>query len=238
MIRCVIVDDKPLAIDILAEYVSKIPFLQLAYSSCNPLEALEYLRTNDADLIFLDIQMPELTGIQFMKILQGKCKVILTTAYSKYAMEGYEHDVIDYLLKPVSFERFYKAVEKARRVIMQPISAPVLPAKANVEEVTGEDLFIKSEYKIQRIPLNNILFIEAKQNYIAVATHDKQILSLQNIKAIEDKLPKHKFIRVHKSYIVAVNKIDVIEKSSIQIGKNIIPIGDAYRDTFFSKILS
>jgi len=232
MIKCIIVDDKPLAIDILADYVSKTPFLSLVYSSVNPLDALEYIRNNDAHLVFLDIQMPELTGIQVMKILQGKCRVILTTAYSKYALEGYEHDVIDYLLKPVSYDRFYKAVEKARRLID-------VPAQNNVVKIAGgntEDLFVKTGYKIQRIPLDSILFIEAKQNYIAIVTADRQVLSLQNIKSIEEKLPAGHFVRVHKSYIIAINKINVIEKSNIQIGKNNIPVGDAYRDAFFTRI--
>jgi len=234
MMQCIIVDDKPLAIDILADYISKTPFLSLAYSSTNPLDALEYIRNNPADLVFLDIQMPELTGIQFMKILQGKCRVILTTAYSKYALEGYEHDVVDYLLKPVSYERFYKAVEKARKLLL-------ITPQANSEKNTGysaagDDLFVKTEYKIQRVPLESILFIEAKQNYIAIVMADRQVLTLQNIKAIEEKLPADKFVRVHKSYIIAINKIDVIEKSSIQAGKYNIPVGDAYREAFFARI--
>lgn len=232
MIQCIIVDDKPLAIDILADYIGKTPFLSLVYSSTNPLDALEYIRNNPADLVFLDIQMPEITGIQFMKILKGKCRVILTTAYSKYAMEGYEHDVVDYLLKPVSYERFYKAVEKAKKLIAPPGQDNATKAAGNATE----DLFVKTEYKIQRIPLDSILFVEARQNYVAIVTTDKQVLSLQNIKNIEEKLPAERFMRVHKSYIIALNKIDVIEKSNIQAGKNTIPIGDAYREAFFNRI--
>lgn len=235
MIKCVIVDDKPLAIDILTDYISKVPFLSLVHSSVNPLEALEFVRSNTADLIFLDIQMPELTGIQFMNILEGKCKVILTTAYAKYALEGYEHDVVDYLLKPVPFDRFYKAVDKARKIISAD-SLPVNNTGKVASPALAEDLFVKTEYKIQRVPLESILFIEARQNYIAIITADKQVLTLQNIKAIEEKLPADRFSRVHKSYIVAVNKIDIIEKSSIQINKHLIPIGDAYRDAFFARI--
>lgn len=235
MITCVIVDDKPLAIDILTDYIGKIPFLSLAYSSGNPLEALEFVHNNDISLIFLDIQMPELTGIQFMKILQGKCKVILTTAYSKYALEGYEHDVVDYLLKPVPFDRFYKAVEKAKKIIKA--EAPTISnTLKNTSPSQAEDLFVKTEYKIQRIPLDEILFIEARQNYVAIITPARQVLTLQNIKTIEEKLPSERFIRVHKSYIIAINKIDVIEKSSIQTGKHLIPIGDAYRESFFARI--
>lgn len=235
MIKCVIVDDKPLAIDILTDYISKVPFLSLVHSSVNPLDALEFVRNNTTDLIFLDIQMPELTGIQFMNILQGKCKVILITAYTEYALEGYEHDVVDYLLKPVPFDRFYKAVEKARKIISAD-SVPVNNTGKVASPALAEDLFVKTEYKIQRVPLESILFIEARQNYIAIITADKQVLTLQNIKAIEEKLPADRFSRVHKSYIVAVNKIDIIEKSSIQINKHLIPIGDAYRDAFFARI--
>jgi DNA-binding LytR/AlgR family response regulator len=232
MIRCVIVDDKPLAIDIIAEYISKISFLQTVYSTGNPLDALEFIRNNSVDVVLLDIQMPELTGIQFMKILNGRCKVVLTTAYSEYAMEGYEHDVVDYLLKPFSFERFYKAAEKTRLVLQQPGATNT--AAENAAAV--EDIFVKTEYRIQRICLNDILFIEARQNYIAIILLDRQVLSLQNIKSIEDKLHANRFARVHKSYIVALNKIDVIEKGSIQIGKHSIPIGDIYRDAFLKLI--
>ncbi len=237
MIRCVIVDDKPLAIEILEDYISKISFFELVYSTQNPLEAIEYIHKNPVDLIFLDIQMPELSGIQFMKILNGKCKVILTTAYTDYAMEGYEHDVIDYLLKPVSFERFYKAAEKARRSMeMEPIQK-ISAEKINESGATPHNcIFVKREYKIVRVLFDSILFIKARQNYIAIVTETEQILSLQNIKSMEEKLPADKFARVHKSYIVSLDKINRIERSEIKIGDSVIPIGDSYRVSFFEKI--
>lgn len=232
MIRCIIVDDKPLAIDILKEYASKISFLELVHVTQNPLNALEYVRSHPVDLVFLDIQMPELNGIQFMKILNGACKVVLTTAYSEYALEGYEHDVIDYLLKPVSFERFYRAAEKARKIID---AAPV----AVVPESTAADnhgLFVKTEYKIQRIDFASILYVEARQNYVVIVTTGGQVMSLQSIKSIEEKLPGNTFMRVHKSYIISLHKIDTIERSRIFIGEAVIPVGDSYREAFFSRL--
>ncbi len=232
MIRCIIVDDKPLAIDILKEYASKISFLELVHVTQNPLNALEYIRSHPVDLVFLDIQMPELNGIQFMKILNGACKVILTTAYSEYALEGYEHDVTDYLLKPVSFERFYRAAEKARKVIDAATVATV-PENAAIE---NHGLFVKTEYKIQRIEFASILYVEARQNYVVIVTTGGQVMSLQSIKSIEEKLPGNTFMRVHKSYIISLHKIDTIERSRIFIGEAVIPVGDSYREAFFSRL--
>jgi two-component system LytT family response regulator len=237
MIRCLIVDDKPLAIDILKDYISKISFFELVYSTQNPLEAIEYVHKNQADLIFLDIQMPELNGIQFMKILNGKCKVILTTAYTDYALEGYEHDVIDYLLKPVSFERFCKAAEKARRSIEMATNQKIFTENIGESNPTLPNcIFVKREYKIERVLFDTILYIKARQNYIAIVTETGQIMSLQNIKTIEVKLPPNKFARVHKSYIVSLDKINTIERSGIRIRNSIIPIGDSYRVSFFEKV--
>ena len=234
MIRCMIVDDKPLAIDILKEYAAKISFLEVAHTTQDPLQALEYARMNSVDLVLLDIQMPELNGIQFMKILNGSCKVILTTAYSEYALEGYEHDVIDYLLKPVSFERFYKAVEKARQLIEK--QNPLAPAPMAQGTTDNNSLFVKTEYRIQRIDFNAMLYIEAKQNYISIVTSTEAVMSLQSIKSIEEKLPSAIFMRVHKSYIVALQKIDTVEKSRIYIGNAVIPVGESYREAFFGRL--
>ena len=241
MIRCIIVDDKPLAIDILKDYTGKVSFLELLYTTQNPLDALDFVRNNTVDLVFLDIQMPELSGIQFLKILNGACKVILTTAYTEYALDGYELDVIDYLLKPVSFERFYKAAEKARKAIDHTSPTPALQTTAlnnNLPTAQPETngLFVKTEYKIQRIDFSSILYIEARQNYIVIVTDTAQVMSLQSIKNIEEKLPASQFARVHKSYIVSLSKIDTIEKSRIFIREAVIPVGDSYRDAFFSRL--
>ncbi|WP_131539314.1 LytR/AlgR family response regulator transcription factor [Pedobacter nototheniae] len=234
MIRCIVVDDKPLAIDILNDYVGKVPDLSLVFSSTNPLEALEYVMKNDVDLVFLDIQMPQLNGVQFMKIVSGKCKVVLTTAYSEYALDGFENDAIDYLLKPISFERFYKAVQKAQHYFDSVPQVKVEQVSTTVKE--KDFIFVKTEYKLVKINTEDILYVEGMQNYVAIHTKTEKIMSLQNIKKTEEQLPKKQFVRVHKSYIVAVNKIVSIERSRIYIGDAIIPLGDVYKDEFYNII--
>lgn len=175
--------------------------------------------------------------IQAGKILSGKCKVILVTAYSEYALEGYEHDVIDYLLKPVSFERFYKAVEKARRQTeITAIANKQGSFDSSLNHKVIQSLFVKTEYKVVRISMNSILYIEAKQNYITIVTSDKRVMSLQSIKSIEEELPRNTFIRIHRSYIVAIDKIDSIKRSRIYIGKIALPVGQNYRDTLVKLI--
>jgi DNA-binding LytR/AlgR family response regulator len=228
-IRCLIIDDKPLAIDILADYTQKVPFLELAGTTINPIEGLSIIREQNIDLVFLDIQMPELTGLQFMKIAGKQCKVILTTAYSKYALDGFEHDVIDYLLKPIAFDRFYRAAEKAKEIICKPTTRNTHPGT----ETNSEYLFVKTEHRIQKVNLKDILFIEGLQNYISIQTSNERVLSLQTLKKIEELLPLRDFIRVHKSYIVALRHISAIERSRIFIGDTVIPVGDNYREGFY-----
>jgi two-component system LytT family response regulator len=238
-IKCLIVDDKPLAIDILADYIKKIPFLELAATTTNPIEGLSILRTQNIHLVFLDIQMPELNGLQFIKIAGKQSKIVLTTAYSKYALDGYEHDVIDYLLKPIAFDRFYRAAEKAMHVL-QPKNADALFLAASVENTkqqnTATYLFVKTEHRIQKVNLDDILYIEGLQNYISIQTGADRILSLQTLKKVEEQLPPAGFIRVHKSFIAAFKHITYIERSRIFIGEAIIPIGDSYRDEFYKRI--
>ncbi|RYZ97724.1 MAG: response regulator transcription factor, partial [Sphingobacteriaceae bacterium] len=228
--------DEPLALNILEDYISKMPFLQLVKATTNPIEALTLVQAGAADLVFLDVQMPELTGIQFLKIANGKAKVILTTAYPEYALEGYELDVVDYLLKPIAFDRFYKAVQKAQ-AILQPSATPA-PAAPHIQLQQQQDfvndfIFVKTEHKIQKVYLHNILFIEGLKDYISIFTTTERIITLQNMKKMEDALPEKYFIRVHRSYIVSIDKIDSIERSRIFIGDKIIPVGDTYRDEFF-----
>src|ERR1700744_208691 len=233
MIRCLIVDDEPLALHILEDYILKVPFLQLVKSTTNPIEALTLVQQGDVDLVFLDVQMPELTGIQFLKIANGKAKVILTTAYSQYALEGYELDVADYLLKPIAFDRFYKAAQKVQQSINP--AAAITPVKEEPAQpdLLSDFIFVKTEHKIQKVYLNDILFIEGLKDYISIFTATERIITLQNMKKMEDALPAKHFIRVHKSYIVSINKIDSIERSRIFIGDKVIPVGDTYRDEFF-----
>lgn len=233
MIRCLVVDDKPLAIDILTDYISKVPALTLVHATTNPLDALNFISQNPIDLLFLDIQMPQLNGLQIMKIMQGKCQVILTTAYSEYAMEGFENDAVDYLLKPISFERFYKAVQKAQKLITPPA---VTPETILAEDHGNPFIFVKTEYKLLRIDINDILYIEGMQNYVTIHTLNEKVISLQNIKKMEEQLPSKQFIRVHKSYLVALNKIKSIERSRILIQDQLIPLGDAYREPFYNLI--
>lgn len=234
IIRCMVVDDKPLAVDILTNYIAKISDLTLVFSSTNPLEALEYVMKNEVDLIFLDIQMPQLNGVQFMKIVQGKTKVILTTAYAEFALDGFENDAIDYLLKPISFERFYKSVQKAQHYFNAVVTKPSPEDNPTIKD--QEFIFVKTEYKLIKINIDDILYIEGLQNYISIYTKNEKVISLQNIKRMEEQLPNHKFIRVHKSYVVAINKIDSIERSRLYIGDATIPLGDTYRDHFYKTI--
>ena len=238
-IKCIAVDDEPWALALITDYIKKCPFLELIFESTSALETLQYLQTSSADLLFLDIQMPDLTGMQLMKILNNKIPVVLTTAYSEYAIEGYEHNVIDYLLKPVTFDRFYKSAEKARTLLGEKIAPSILSESQNTEKlkaVADDFIFIKTDSKMVRVPLNEILFVEGLKDYISITTIHEKLITLKNLRSMEEALPGNQFMRVHKSYIVAVNKIDTVEKSRIFIGNEVIPIGDTYRDLFFTRI--
>jgi two-component system, LytTR family, response regulator len=236
MIRCLVVDDEPLALDIIADYISKVPFLKLVKTTISAIEGLSLVQNDEVDLVFLDVQMPELTGIQFLKIINGKCDVILTTAYSQYALEGYDLDVTDYLLKPIAFDRFYKAAQKVlqKKQDNSPASSPTV--EAPVQNNLSNFIFVKTEHKIQKIYLDDILYIEGLKDYISIFTKTERIITLQNMKKMEETLPSISFVRVHKSYIIALDKIDSIERSRIQIRDKIIPVGDTYRDYFFKLI--
>ena len=219
ILQCLIIDDEPLPLALLSDYINKTPYLQLAGAYTNPLDALMAAQQQPIDLIFLDIQMPELNGVQFMELINGKCKVIFTTAYPNYALKGYDLDVLDYLLKPISFERFLKAAGKA-----MPLSQ------------AERALFVKVEHKIIKISLSEIQYIEGLKEYIAIHTLDKKIITLQSMKKMEEVLPPAQFLRTHKSFIVALDKIDSVERNRIFIKKNIIPIGDTYKESFFAVI--
>lgn len=243
-LKCIAVDDEPLALDIIEDYVSKVPFLELVKRTENAIEALQMVQAGGIDLVFLDIQMPDLTGIQFLKIANNKASYILTTAYSQYALESYDLNVSDYLLKPIAFDRFYKAVEKVHNqhknnaepaVATPPIVPVAVPAATPVQPVQ-DFIFVKTEHKIQKIELDNILYIEGLKDYISIFTKAERVITLQNMKRMEETLPNSQFIRVHKSYIIALDKIESIERSRITICGKIIPIGDTYRDEFFKKI--
>lgn len=228
-IRCIIVDDEPLAVALLADYVSKTPGLQVVLRTTHVLEALQAVQEDRADLLFLDIQMPELTGIQLMKIIKDKCKVILITAYAQYALEGYEHDVVDYLLKPVTLDRFMIAVAKAKSRLGE--GTIRVAENERPEPIKAVDhLFIKTEYRIQRVDLVSIDYIEALRDYVAIHTNAGKILTLESMKQMEASLPEDQFIRIHKSYIINRNRIDFIERGRIVIGTAYLPIGDTYKE--------
>ncbi len=241
-LKCIAVDDEPLALDILEDYISKVPFLELVKRTENAIEALQLVQAGGIDLVFLDVQMPELTGIQFLKIASGKSNYILTTAYSQYALESYDLNVSDYLLKPIAFDRFYKAVEKVHNLLQKsvavaaPAPAPVTNLVAPAPVPVQDFIFVKTEHKIQKIELDDILYIEGLKDYISIFTKNERIITLQNMKKMEETLPSLQFIRVHKSYIISVDKIESIERSRITISNKIIPIGDTYREDFFKRI--
>jgi DNA-binding LytR/AlgR family response regulator len=229
MLQCTVIDDEPLAIKLLEDHISKVPFLQLMSTFSNPMEALINFNSNPVDLIFLDIQMPQLNGVQFMQLLQNRAQVIITSAYQEYAIEGFEHNVVDYLIKPISFERFYRAVEKAynlKNPSQKLESKEVYPA-------TGGYIFVKVETKMVRVELDDILFIEGLKNYVSIYTKSHRIVTLQVMKQLEEILPSNRFMRVHKSYIVALDKINSIERQEIHVNDRIIPIGNTYQDQFF-----
>jgi two-component system LytT family response regulator len=218
-----------LARNLMVEYVRKVPSLNLIEACSSPLAAIEVLRKNSVDLLFLDVQMPELTGISLLKVLQKKPLVVLTTAYSEYALEGYELDVADYLLKPITFERFLKAVDK----VTLRLEGKQIPAQEKVmQENTNPFVFVKDGTKLVKVKLDDILFVEGLKDYVTIHTRQQKIVSLQRLKSLEDQLPADKFIRIHNSYIVALMAIDVIHKGEVQVGNAMLPIGETYKKSF------
>jgi DNA-binding LytR/AlgR family response regulator len=227
-ISCLIVDDEPLARSLLKDYVSKISSLRLVDVCSNPLAAMEVLKVNQVDLLFLDIQMPEITGISLLKIMKNKPLVVLTTAYSEYAIESYELDVVDYLLKPITFQRFLQAVDKVSSRLQQPQNQTekVIPS-------TGQPfIFVKDGTKLVKVNWSDILYIEGLKDYVTIHTRQQKIISLQRLKALEEQLPADQFIRIHNSFIVALSAIDSVQKNEIHIGQAVLPISDSYRKTF------
>ncbi|PHN08360.1 LytR/AlgR family response regulator transcription factor [Flavilitoribacter nigricans] len=235
-LTCIIIEDEPLARNLLTEYIAMISTLELLESFSNPVKALDFLRTREPDILFLDVQMPEITGISLLKILKTKPIVILTTAYSEYAIEGYELDVTDYLLKPITFERFLKAVEKATDRLADPGNSSAKgttireEAPATLQPI--DYLFVKDGTRHVKLRLNEIRFIKGLKDYIAIHTPKGKITTLQRLKTLEEQLPASHFVRVHHSYIVALEWIDIIDRDSVQIGETVIPVSDTYRKAF------
>lgn len=228
-IRCHIIEDEPMAAKLLQLYVSKLPILELIAVSDNPLHALESLKTNPVDLLFLDIRMPEMTGLSLLEVLQKRPLAVLTTAFSEFALESYELDVVDYLKKPITFERFVKAVGKAEKRLQ-------LGEPAKEKSGDSDYIFVKEGTQFVKVNIADILFIEGLKNYVAIHTVAQKIVSLQRLKALEDQLPAHKFIRVHNSYIVAKGAISSVKENEIRVGATQIPIGETYLKSFMDFI--
>ncbi len=235
-IQCIAVDDEPLALDKIREYIKRIGYLNLLESFDNALDAINFMKENKVDLIFLDIQMEELTGIQMLESLKEKPRVILTTAYDEYAMKGYELDVCDYLLKPISFQRFLRACEKVYDVIF-PLKKPdiTVPDPGSTEDKKGY-FFVKNGNITQKINFDDILFVEGMKDYLRIWTTKERVMTLLNFKKLEEALPSKGFKRIHKSYLISLDKIDSIERNHVKIGKESLPIGDSYRREFFEVI--
>ena len=229
-ISCIAIDDEPLALSKLEGFVAKIPELKLSRTFDNVIEAIGWLKENHADLIFLDIQMEQLTGIQFLETIGSKAKIILTTAFDQYAIKGFELNVTDYLLKPFSFQRFLQAVNKVMEYYSE---------KSEKEKTTSDPdsfIFVKTEYRFERIDIDDILYIEGMKDYLRIVCNTKKIMTLQSFAKIEENLPEKKFCRVHKSFIVAIDKIKSVERGVILIADQRIPVSNTYKELFFSKI--
>lgn len=224
-LRCLIVDDEELGRMLIENYVQRLGFTIVAQCR-NPLEAMQVIQSKEIDLIFLDIQMPEMSGLQFIKSLTYKPLIILTTAYPEHALEGYALDVVDYLLKPIRFDRFALAVNKA----LERHRFKTEIATVEHEGAEKEIILVKSEHRIHRIKLSEILYIQSMSEYVSFHLNGSRILSLGALKALELELPSSQFIRVHKSYIVAINKIDFLDGNTVQVGKEKIPVGPSYKE--------
>lgn len=227
MISCIAIDDEPLALRQIAGYIEKTPFLELAATFESALEALNFLNNNQVELMFVDIQMPDLSGMDLVKSLEVKPEIIFTTAFSEYAAEGFKVDALDYLLKPLDYITFLKAANKAKLYLDR--------FKLGAEDLSSspDHLFIKSEYKIVRIDLDKILFIEGMREYVRIHLENaKPVMTLLSLKKIEQKLPSIRFMRVHRSYIVNLDKITIIEKSRIVFDKVYIPVSEQYKKVF------
>jgi len=237
-IRCIAVDDEPLALDLISKFIKQTSFLSLEAKFDNAIEALGHLNQNDIDLVFLDIQMPDLSGMELARILEGrnslnKLRIIFTTAYNQFAVEGYKVDALDYLLKPFSYEEFLKASTKAYQFFDQ--KKKPTPEK-NGHENNSEYIFLKVEYQLVKVMLQEITHIEAYKDYVKVYLKDKKnpLLSLTSMKNMEDLLPREKFMRVHRSFIINLDHIDSIARNIINIGDHKITISENYKDVFAS----
>jgi DNA-binding LytR/AlgR family response regulator len=231
-INCIAIDDEPLALTKLAGFVNKIDDLKMVRTFDNAVEAIGWIKENNTDLIFLDIQMEQLTGIQFLEATGTTARIIITSAFDQYALKGFELNVTDYLLKPFSFQRFVQAVNRVMEYYAQ---------KTTRNETSSDNdkyIFIKTEYRLERVDLDDILYIEGMKDYLRVICTDKKIMTLQSFSKLEESLPAKKFCRVHKSFIVALDKIKSVERGVIIVADKRIPVSNTYKDNFYSRIKS
>jgi two-component system LytT family response regulator len=223
---CIAVDDEPLALEKIISFIGRFPSLKLEKTFDKPVDALDFLSTNKTDLLFLDIQMESMTGLDLLAALSDRPQVILSTAYSEYALKGYEFEVTDYLLKPYSFERFAQAVNKALKRLAE---------KTAVAESAPAFIFVKSDYRLVKVMLSDVLYIEGMRDFRCIHTSTGKILTPQTFGSFEEQLPPSQFTRIHKSFLVALSKIESIGKHRVKIGKALLPVSENYRDSFYRK---
>jgi DNA-binding LytR/AlgR family response regulator len=244
MIRCIVIDDEPPALAILADYIGQVPFLTLVGTTTDPIEGLTWVQQGRADLVFLDIQMPRLTGLQFLKLAGHKARVVLTTAYPEYALDGYENDVVDYLLKPIAFERFLKAANKALGLLapaaptpmVGPVAAPavVAPVTPTPAPASGH-LFVKGDTKNKYLRINyaDILYVEGLNNYVLLHLPGERIATYQTLRELTEALPQPPFMRVHKSFIVSLDHVRLLDGNTLYVQDKLIPVSDTYREALY-----
>ncbi|TGD81431.1 LytR/AlgR family response regulator transcription factor [Hymenobacter wooponensis] len=241
---CAILDDEPLALDLLADYCAQVPGLELKGQFDDALAGLAFLQDTPVDLVFLDIHMPRLTGVQLAQLLpQPGPRIIFTTAYDQYAVRSYELNAADYLLKPIAFERFLQAVQKVRQQLNGGAAAPAATglapapaAPAEHQSASSDAMFVKNEHRLQRVAFNDILYIEGMKEYLMIYTTTGKVLTLQSFRRVDEVLPPDRFARIHKSYLVALSRIEHLERGKVQVAGRLLPIGDTYRESFASLI--
>src|SRR5690554_628388 len=233
-IRCMAVDDEPLALELLTEYIEETPELELIKTSLDPSSVKHAVEELGVDLLFLDVQMPGMTGIEVVKQIQDSCDIILTTAFPQYALDGFELDVTDYLLKPIAFDRFTRAIQK----IVERKKLETLAEGEAGTDAEPDHFFVKTDHKMQRIEFSDVLYVEGLKDYVSIYTYSGRVVTLQAMKRMEEFLPVKRFMRVHRSYIVAMDKIQQIEKNRIIIEGQEIPIGETYKEAFQKKFQS
>ncbi|MDY0986932.1 Transcriptional regulatory protein YehT [Flavobacterium sp. ACN2] len=234
--KCVIIDDEPLAVDLLQDFVKKVDALELVSTFNNAIDAVSFINQNNIDLVFLDIQMPHFSGIDFLNTIEKKPLVIFTTAYSDYAVEGFNLGAVDYLVKPIPFHRFLKAVVRAQQVL-QPVTNTAIAENNNAPEIEQDFMFVRAEYENVKLNFADILFIEGLKDYVKIYTTDNKFtLTLISLIKLENLLSSKGFSRIHRSYIINIKHVKSIQKNKVLISDKRIPISESYKNSFFEKI--